>query len=571
MTAAHALRRVGIKPIIFERYVRSKEYVGNGIGLWVNSLRCYEELGLKEELMKKGVIMKHPSYKTTQGQLLAAPSRDFHHKVPVLCLHRKDLYSVLLADLIRDELVHEGKRFTHYSFKQSNEDKNNKEQVVAHFEDGSEVAADILIGADGIQSGVREQMFPNAKLKYCGYTYYRATLKVEPEKWDELRDSFESWGSDRRFGFVPLAKPELFWFTPIRAEPSTREVVTEDTKKKLLEQYKNWHYPIQYLIENTSIEHLMRTDIWKVPTLPKWHEKQAILIGDACHATAPNLAQGAGLSIEDALDLANHLKDLNHGAYKSVEDCLEAFEKKRIPRAATVQLFADIIAFVGQLESPSLIKIRNKMMQLVPQWIKAKVFEFVVRITLGWNYRPPKLSNVSLLHRVLGDKFVQLPDVMREFRSRAAGGKGTGMSTVRRGTNFVSRAIGAVAGLPRESENLPFNAEVLVRDNKQYWTRVFGRDAFTTVMAVEGDDVPHLVEKFGPMKFQYDITVDENAIQYKTSKFSIFNITIPSFVAPKSEWEEKPTDKGWSFEGKIQMPILGQLMYYKGSFDVSDK
>ncbi len=52
-------------------------------------------------------------------------------------------------------------------------------------------------------------MFPNAKLKYCGYTYYRATLNVEPEKWDELRDSFESWGSDKRFGFVPLAKPEV--------------------------------------------------------------------------------------------------------------------------------------------------------------------------------------------------------------------------------------------------------------------------------------------------------------------------------------------------------------------------
>ncbi len=125
---------------------------------------------------------------------------------------------------MRDELVHEGKRFTHYSFKQV---EGNKEQVVAHFEDGSEVAADILIGADGINSGVRQQvlygemlnvyislhavsqMFPNAKLKYCGYTYYRATLNVEPEKWDELRDSFETWGSDRRFGFVPLAKPEV--------------------------------------------------------------------------------------------------------------------------------------------------------------------------------------------------------------------------------------------------------------------------------------------------------------------------------------------------------------------------
>jgi len=66
----------------------------------------------------------------------------------------------------------------------------------------------------------------------------------------------------------------LFWFTPIKAEPNSQEIITEDTKKKILEKYKDWHYPIQYLIENTRIEHLMRTDIWKMPVLPKWHEKQ---------------------------------------------------------------------------------------------------------------------------------------------------------------------------------------------------------------------------------------------------------------------------------------------------------
>ncbi len=105
----------------------------------------------------------------------------------------------------------------------------------------------------------------------------------------------------------------------------------------------------------------------------------------------------------------------------------------------------------------------------------------------------------------------------------------------------MSRAIGVVAGLPRESENLPFKAQVQVRDCKQYWTRVFGQDAFTTVMNVEGDEEPHLVEKFGPMKFQYDIRVDDGTIQYKTSRFSIFNVPIPSVIAPKSEWEERPT------------------------------
>jgi 2-polyprenyl-6-methoxyphenol hydroxylase-like FAD-dependent oxidoreductase len=126
---------------------------------------------------------------------------------------------------------------------------------------------------------------------------------------------------------------------------------------------------------------------------------QVILIGDACHATAPNLAQGAGLSIEDALDLASHLKDLNNGGFRDIESCLTSFEKKRIPRARTVQFFADTIAFVGQLENPTLIKIRNALMQLVPQWIKSRVFELAVRLTLGWNYRPPKYA--STRHNIL--------------------------------------------------------------------------------------------------------------------------------------------------------------------------
>ena len=85
----------------------------------------------------------------------------------------------------------------------------------------------------------------------------------------------------------------------------------------------------------------------------------------------------------------------------------------------------------------------------------------------------------------------------------------------------------------------------MVRDNKQYWTRVFGQDAFTTVMSVEGDETPHLVEKIGPMKFHYDINVDESrtVIRYKTFKFSIFNIPLPNILAPKSEWEERPTSE----------------------------
>lgn len=75
--------------------------------------------------------------------------------------------------------------------------------------------SDLLIGADGIHSKVRDQILksqesPKLSPYYCGYTYYRATLKIHEDEYHKFSSSFESWGDGgKRFGYVPLKKPEV--------------------------------------------------------------------------------------------------------------------------------------------------------------------------------------------------------------------------------------------------------------------------------------------------------------------------------------------------------------------------
>jgi hypothetical protein len=87
-----------------------------------------------------------------------------------------------------------------------------------------------------------------------GYTYYRATVNLSDTDYDAFRDSFESWGEGKRFGYVPLKKPQVFWFGSIPAEPlkhgDPRWGVPE-FKRTLLEKYSHWHHPIGKLINET--------------------------------------------------------------------------------------------------------------------------------------------------------------------------------------------------------------------------------------------------------------------------------------------------------------------------------
>lgn len=114
-------------------------------------------------------------------------------------------------------------------------------------------------------------------------------------------------------------------------------------------------------------------------------------MGDSCHATAPTLAQGACLAIEDAAELASCIQQGNNLG-ESVEIILQRYEKNRMWRAKRVRYIANLLAMIGQLQSNSLITARDITMRVVPEFIKRRVFDATLKISLGGNYVLPKIS-----------------------------------------------------------------------------------------------------------------------------------------------------------------------------------
>jgi 2-polyprenyl-6-methoxyphenol hydroxylase-like FAD-dependent oxidoreductase len=129
----------------------------------------------------------------------------------------------------------------------------------------------------------------------------------------------------------------------------------------LLTYFGKYHFPIPQIVENTQDHQLIWSDISDIKPIKQFAFGKIVLMGDAAHATTPNMGQGACMAIEDAAVMANCL---DH--YSSVEEAFKQFEKKRIGRTTSIVNHSRIIGKMAQLENSLLIKVRNAALKLTP-------------------------------------------------------------------------------------------------------------------------------------------------------------------------------------------------------------
>ena len=465
----------------------------------------------------------------------------------------------------------------------------NGDHVKIETSSGEDIEADLFIGADGLHSQVRESVCSEALPLYCGYTYYRATLNkaqlgdVSGNMDDWFSNSFESWGKGKRFGFVPLKDPALFWFASIPSDPIkpktgtdriyTTQNIKEEEKTEIFEQFSSFQSPIEIdrLIQSTEVSQILRTDIYKVPVVPTWHTSREVLLGDAAQATSPNLAQGAGLAIEDAMQLARDIHTVNN-ENQPLETALTNYQQARVPRAKSVQFVADSIAAVGQ---SSLSYVRDTSMSSVTRLIptlQQSVFNIAVRYSLGWNWTLPTLEKQCLWEKILKSDFQMLPASMREFR-RAGEASGLGSCTVEYPSVFA-RIVGKILMFPDPMENSTFFASVRDTKSGQVWRRIFGyqtkkETVYETKMMTDHSITPKLIEQKGTFLFKYAVNYNRETeqIHYQTKEFYLFSgIKLWRSLSPYSEWVETPTEDGWKYDGYIALPVIGRIFRYFGHF-----
>ena len=328
LTAALALRQAGFDVHIYER-ARTVSEVGAGINISPNASRVLHGLGLADDLDELGVrpLAWHQRRWQDGRTLVRAPLADAvvdAFGFPQYQMHRADLLATLLG-AFPAERVHVGHRLVGFV--------DHGDRVEARFESSDPVTADVLIGADGIHSTVREILFGSQDARFTGCAAYRGLIPAERLEELELEVTAQVWmGPGKHFVHYYVQGKRLLNFVAIVEQDSwTRESWTDRGEvAAALAEYDGWHPQVQTIIGSVD-----ETFIWALfdrAPLERWSVGRVTLLGDACHPMLPFMAQGAAQAVEDGATLTSCLL-----REPDVPRALSLYQRLRLPRASKIQ------------------------------------------------------------------------------------------------------------------------------------------------------------------------------------------------------------------------------------------
>lgn len=363
LTTAIALRHAGIDVDVFERAPALRE-IGAGISLFPNAVKVLDQLGVGAALRAASVTSYRGGIHDWRGRLLAPADSDElirEFGAPVLIVHRADLQSALLRAATAEH-VHLGATVEGFS--------QDADGVEVRLSDGQTVRGAVLVGADGIRSAVRAQLFPAATPRAAGQTAWRGIAPMVPPR--DATFWGESWGAGTRFGMVPIGGDRVYWFGVRNAGEALR-ADTAGHKAEILRLFGTWHAPIPQLIEATPADAILYNEIQDLPPMPTWTQGRVTLLGDAAHATTPNLGQGGCQAIEDAIVLARTLR-----ANRDVPAALRAYEAQRLPRANMITELSRRVGIMAHWTHPAACWLRNTLAAATPHWARMRLLRPVI-------------------------------------------------------------------------------------------------------------------------------------------------------------------------------------------------
>jgi 2-polyprenyl-6-methoxyphenol hydroxylase-like FAD-dependent oxidoreductase len=318
-------------------------------------------LGLLTTVAAIGRPLSAIAMKGWNGQTIFQDSlvaQERHRRFPSLGLLRKDLVDLLSAP-VADAIVFDGRVV---SISQS------AGSVVARLANGRELTADLLIGADGLHSVIREHVVGEGSLCHAGYTVWRGIARL----------TFEAavgttWvGRGKQFGLFPLGNEQTYWFAACKARNTDRGSASDE-----LAAYADAPEPIAEVIARTDPDEIVRTEIYDRSPLPRWSFDRITLLGDAAHPATPALGQGACQAIEDGVTLGACLAGAG-----DIATALRAYELRRIGRANAFVIEARRLGRLGLIENRLICRVRDLVLRSLPTALRqrqlTRMFDFAV-------------------------------------------------------------------------------------------------------------------------------------------------------------------------------------------------
>lgn len=367
VATALALTRTGHEVVVLERAEGAVD-AGSGITLFANALAALDAIGVGDTVRAAGALLPRGAsgLRAPDGRLIVDTS-----SLPAVqdlwVLHRADLHGALRgllpAGVARTDCEVVGL-------------KQQRGTVLVEMVGGDRLEADVVVAADGLRSRIRNVLHPHHRgLRYSGYTSWRGITR---EPVELVGVAGETWGKGERFGIVPLRDGRVYWFAVANLPEGTRV----DAFPEVYRRFGSWHAPISTVISATAPGAVLGLDIFDLTLpLPSFAVGRVALLGDAAHAMTPDLGQGAGQAIEDALVLAAGLQR------SSVESGLRWYAVQRESRTRNLVKMARRMGRIAQAQHPAAVAVRTQVMRAVPPALSLSMMS---RVT-AWT--PPKLPD----------------------------------------------------------------------------------------------------------------------------------------------------------------------------------
>ena len=344
-TAAALLQREGFEVRLYEQ-AQAFERIGAGIHVSANVMKVLRHLDAEHGLSRIGI---HPdvftSRKWDNGEILfelpLGRTGEQKYGASYITAHRHDLHAAIL-EKVRPGTIAFGKRLADV--------KTDGAGANLIFDDGTAAEADVVIGADGVNSRVREAVVGPGRSRFIGAVAHRAIYPSALLGGMPVRNCTKWWGPNSHIliYYIEQSRNEIYLVTSAKGEWHSQAAWEYCARAEVLAAFEGFHAEVRTVIE--AAPQLTKWPILDIAPIDKWTERNLVLLGDACHAMTPYMASGAAMAIEDAAVLVRCMVES--------DDCASAFllyQKTRMPRVDKVQRISAENSFLRYPTDPTWV------------------------------------------------------------------------------------------------------------------------------------------------------------------------------------------------------------------------
>ncbi|MDE2429404.1 MAG: FAD-dependent monooxygenase, partial [Burkholderiales bacterium] len=329
VSSAIALSLKGFDVSLYERHEQASD-IGAGIVIWPNAAFVLDQLGVLNAIdAKSGRPTKMQRRSSTNDNLGAIDIEEINRLMGYASrsILRSDFQHILLT-----RLASLGVR-VHYGHAVNSIVSKSTGQAEVHFQNGTQLTADVLIGADGrMASYARRYVHGDNAPVYQGFINWVGVYEADEDFFQEIEVS-DYWGIGERFGIVPITKRKAYWAGAI-ASADIGLKNPDNYQAELASVFAHWPTAVQMMIQHTPAERINKIYVHDHDPIQTWHKDNLIVIGDAAHAPLPTSGQGACQALEDAWHLANVLQESPH----DIQYAFAEFTKLRAGKTAGITM-----------------------------------------------------------------------------------------------------------------------------------------------------------------------------------------------------------------------------------------